>query len=162
MSYGVGWGCFSPLSQSLSQPGGGSTTISVVKMCSCFKMSGDIPPCFGVFILLFIFNTFSFNQGIVLWSNKVRFYLLQMQNSGWFRDREDEKLTGNRNLHIIVFWHLNQPGATVFWLVNKLNKVADNHERSIPISYKRLVTIVVVLQQGLRQDSCYRWTHRQG
>ena len=45
MRYGVGWGCSLPLSQSLSQPGGGSTTISVVKMRSCFKMSGDIPPC---------------------------------------------------------------------------------------------------------------------
>ena len=60
-------------SQSLSQPGGGSTTISVVKMRSCFKMSGDIPPCFGVFIVLF--NTFSY-EGMVLWSNKVRFHLL--------------------------------------------------------------------------------------
>ena len=120
----MGWGCSSPLSQSLSQPGGGSATISVVKMRSCFKMSGDIPPCFGVCILLFIFNTFSY-QGTVLWSSKVGFHLLQMQNSGWFRDREDEKLTGNRNLHIIVFWHhswqINQPGATVFWLGNKLN-----------------------------------------
>ena len=81
MRYRVGWGCFSPLSQSLSQPGGGSTTISVVKMRSCFEMSGDIPPCFGVFILLFIFNTFSLNQGIVLWLNKVRFHLLQMSHS---------------------------------------------------------------------------------
>ena len=79
-------------SQSLSQPGGGSTTISVVKMCSCFEMSGDIPPCFGVFVLLFIFNTFSY-QGIVLWLNMVVFHLLQMQNSGWFRARENEKLT---------------------------------------------------------------------
>ena len=33
-------------------------------------------------------------------------YFLQMQDSGWFRARVDEKLTGNRNLHIIVFWHL--------------------------------------------------------
>ena len=45
MRCGVGWGCSLPLSQSLPQPGGGSTTISVVKMRSCFKMSGDIPPC---------------------------------------------------------------------------------------------------------------------
>ena len=60
--YEVWSGLGLPLSQSLSQPGGGSTTISIVKMRSCFKMSGDIPPCFGVFILLFIFNTFSFNQ----------------------------------------------------------------------------------------------------
>ena len=127
MRYGVGWGCSLPLSQSLSQPGGGSTTISVVKMRSCFKMSGDIPPRFGVFILLFIFNTFSFNQGIVLWLNQFRFHLLQIQNSCWLRAREDEKLTGNRSLLIIVFWHhswqINQPGATVFRLGNKLNHV---------------------------------------